>query len=316
MNNLITRFLVNLGQWHEVALTMTKAIVAIGVLCLVVYLLTIGYIPSEISFGDTLIFLLIFAAFSIAYTVLGLMLFFFGTSLAPVTYLVLSWVDKYLPPHIRIGKKLPFPKINIITLSGSLYLLYVIHGIFLLHWKVNLYIGITVFFIAFAYYPFYINRQKIKEFNKKYENLEDIIDDPNASESLKIFAKKKLKRLETHIKDSLQIAIYLILIPLVPMVFIKDIGDTFLNYVMQKTGVRIEKATLYIKEPYANLIGLPKTTTKELNQYKTFIFKDVKVLFQGIGKSTLVSYKVKNMEKQLVIPNEYITVERTEKADN
>ncbi|KCY00110.1 putative membrane protein, partial [Acinetobacter baumannii 1284800] len=44
---------------------MTKAIVAIGVLCLVAYLLTIGYIPSEISFGDTLIFLLIFAAFSI-----------------------------------------------------------------------------------------------------------------------------------------------------------------------------------------------------------------------------------------------------------
>ncbi|EMK1752975.1 hypothetical protein WEU82_003738, partial [Acinetobacter baumannii] len=131
MNNLITRYLNNLGQWYEVALTVTKAIVAIGVLCLVAYLLTISYIPSEISFGDTLIFLLIFAAFSIAYTVLGFMLFFFGTSLAPVTYLVLSLVDKYLPPHIRIGKKLPFPKINIITLIGSLYLLYVIHGIFL-----------------------------------------------------------------------------------------------------------------------------------------------------------------------------------------
>ncbi|SSP01017.1 Uncharacterised protein [Acinetobacter baumannii] len=65
MNDLITRYLNNLGQWHEVALTVAKAIVAIGVLCLVAYLLTIGYIPSEISFGDTLIFLLIFAAFSI-----------------------------------------------------------------------------------------------------------------------------------------------------------------------------------------------------------------------------------------------------------
>lgn len=56
MNNLITRYLNNLGQWYEVALTVTKAIVAIGVLCLVAYLLTISYIPSEISFGDTLIF--------------------------------------------------------------------------------------------------------------------------------------------------------------------------------------------------------------------------------------------------------------------
>ncbi|WP_218657723.1 hypothetical protein, partial [Acinetobacter baumannii] len=257
MNDLITRCVNNLGQWHEVALTVTKAIVAIGVLCLVAYLLTISYIPSEISFGDTLIFLLISAAFSIAYTVLGFMLFFFGTSLAPVTYLVLSLVDKYLPPHIRIGKKLPFPKINIITLIGSLYLLYVIHGIFLLHWKINLYIGITVFFIAFAYYPFYMNRQKIKEFNIKFENLADIVDDPDASDHLKIFARKKLKRLETHIRDSLEIAFFISLTPLVPLILIGDVGKVFLNYTMQNTGVRIDKATLYIKEPYANLIELP-----------------------------------------------------------
>jgi hypothetical protein len=230
-------------------------------------------------------------------------------------YLVLSWVDKYLPPHIKIGKKLPFPKINIITLFGSLYLLYVIHGIFLLHWKVNLYIGITVFFIAFAYYPFYINRLKIKECNIKFENLADIVDDPDVSEHLKTFAIKKLKRLETHIKDSLEIVFFISLTPLVPLILIGDVGKVFLNTTMQNTGVRIEKATLYIKEPYANLIELPKTTTKELSQYQTFIFKDVKVLFQGIGKSTLISYKVKDIEKQLVIPNEYITVERTQKAD-
>jgi len=296
-------------------MTIFKLSIAIGGLCLVAYLLTIRYIPLEISFSDTFIFLLIFSACFTVYVGVGVILFLFGTSLVPVTYIVLSVVDKYLPPHIRIGQKLPFPKISITTLAASLYLLYVIHSLFLLHWKINLYIGVTVFFITFIYYPFYINRQKIKEFNKKYENLEDIIDDPNASESLKIFAKKKLKRLETHIKDSLQIAIFLILIPLVPMVFIKDIGDTFLNYVMQKTGVRIEKATLYIKEPYANLIELPKTNTKELSHYKTFIFKDVKVLFQGIGKSTLISYKVKDLEKQLVIPNDYITVERSKKIE-
>ncbi|MFI9952114.1 hypothetical protein Q4195_15875 [Acinetobacter baumannii] len=283
MNSLITRYLHNLGSWHEVAMTIFKLSIAIGGLCLVAYLLTIRYIPSEISFSDTFIFLLIFSASFTVYVGVGVILFLFGTSLVPITYIVLSVVDKYLPPHIRIGQKLPFPKISITTLAASLYLLYVIHSLFLLHWKINLYIGVTVFFIAFIYYPFDINWQKIKEFNKKYENLEDIIDDPNASESLKIFAKKKLKRLETHIKDSLQIVIFLILIPLVPMVFIKDIGDTFLNYVIQKIGVRIEKATLYIKEPYANLIELPKTTTKELSQYKTFIFKDAKVLFLAIS---------------------------------
>ena len=315
MNDLITRFLNNFSQWHEVTLTTIKAIIAIGIMCLVAYLLSIGYIPSDISFGDTLVFLLIFVACSIVYTGLSMVLFFFGISLTPLVYLIFTTVDKYLPPHIRIGKKLPFPKISILTLGASIYLLYSLRSLLLLHWKISLYVAVTSAFIALFYYAFYINRQKIKEFGNKFENLKDIIDDPDASDNLKKFAKTKLKRLETHIKDSIQIALFLILTPLVPMFFIGDIGKVFLDYTMQKTGVSIEKATLYIKAPYANLIDLPKTTTNELSQDQIFIFKDVKVLFQGIGKNTLISYNVKNIEKQIVIPNEYITVERIQKGD-
>ncbi|MCT9289532.1 hypothetical protein KTH76_09465 [Acinetobacter baumannii] len=313
MNDLITRYLNNLGQWHEVALTMTKAIVAIGVLCLVAYLLTISYIPSEISFGDTLIFLLIFAAFSIVYTAFCMMLFFFGISLMPVIWFILSVVDKYLPSHVRIGQKLPFPKISIITLAVSIYLLYIIRVLFLLDWKINAYMGITVSLISLFYYAFYVNQKRVKEYRLKFENLRDIIDDPKASESLKTFAETKLKQLEVWVKNSIQSALFLILTPLIFMFLIEDVGKFFLNYTMQKTGVRIEKATLYIKATYANLIELPKTTTKELSQDQIFIFKDIEVPFQGIGKNTLVSYKEKGSEKQIVIPNEYISIEQIKK---
>ena len=243
------------------------------------------------------------------------MLFFFGISLLPVTYFILSVVDRYLPSHIKIGEKLPFPKISIITLGVSVYLLYIIRGLFFLDWKINAYIGITISLISFSYYAFYVNQKRVKEYRLKFENLREIIDDPKASKNLKNFAETKLKQLEIWIKNSIQSALFLILTPLIFMSLIEDVGKIFLYYTMEKTGVRIEKATLYIKEPYANLIELPQTTTKELNQYKTFIFKDVKVLFQGIGKSTLVSYKVKDIEKQLVIPNEYITVERSKKIE-
>lgn len=313
MNDLITRFLNNLGQWHDVALTITKAIVAIGVLCLVAYLLTISYIPSEISFGDTLIFFLIFAAFSIVYTAFCMMLFFFGISLMPVTWFILSVVDKYLPSHVRIGQKLPFPKISIITLGVSIYLLYIIRALFLLDWKINAYIGITVSLISLFYYAFYVNQKRVKEYRLKFENLRDIMDDPKASENLKTFAETKLKQLEIWIKNSIQSALFLILTPLIFMFLIGDVGKIFLHYTMQKTGVRIEKANLYIKEPYANLIELPKLTTKKLSQDQIFIFRGMEVPFQGIGKNTLISYKLKDVEKQIVIPNEYITVERSMK---
>lgn len=87
----------------------------------------------------------------------------------------------------------------------------------LLHWKIRIYVALTLVFIPLHYYAFYINRQKIKEFSNKFENLKDIVDDPDASENLKTFARTKLKRLEIHIKDSIQITFFLILIPLVPM---------------------------------------------------------------------------------------------------
>lgn len=244
MNDLTTRFLNNFSQWHEVGLTIIKTIIAIGVLCLVAYLLTISYIPSDISFGDTLLFLLIFVACSLVYTGLSILLFLFGISLMPMVYLVFSTIDKYLPPHVRIGKKLPFPKISILTLGASLYLLYTIRGLLLLHWKISLYVVITSAFISLFYYAFYINRQKIKEFNNKFENLQDIIDDPDASENLKKFARTKLKRLETHIKDSIQISFFLILTPLIPMFLIGDIGKLFLDFTMQKIGVNIDKVNL------------------------------------------------------------------------
>lgn len=315
MNNLITRCVNNLGQWHEVALTVTKAIVAIGVLSLVAYLLTIGYIPSEISFGDTLIFLLIFVACSIVYSILSMVLFLFGMSLMPITYFILKLANKYLPPHEQFRDDLPFPKISISTFCVSLYFIYILHGLFLAYWQVSLYVGITASLIAFLYYAFYVNRRDIHIFNKKFKNIEEILEDTEASDHLKTFAKEKLKRLETSKKNCLQMALFLIAIPIVYMFPFADIGKLFLHYTMQNTGVRIEKATLYIKAPYANLIELPKMTTKELSQNQIFIFKDMKVPFQGIGKNTLVSYKVKGIEKQLVIPNDYITVERSKKIE-
>lgn len=53
---------------------------------------------------------------------------FFCTSLVSVTYIVLSWFDKYLPPHMRIGKNFPFQRwyypIGYIPLSVIRYSLY------------------------------------------------------------------------------------------------------------------------------------------------------------------------------------------------
>lgn len=91
---------------------------------------------------------------------------------------------------------------------------------------------ITSAFIFLFYYAFYINQRKIIEFSNKFENLKDIINDPDVSENLKAFAVTRLKRLETHIKDSIKIILFLVLISLVPILFIGDIGKVFLDFTM------------------------------------------------------------------------------------
>ena len=70
---------------------------------------------------------------------------------------------------------------------------------------------------CFAILCFYVNREDVKIFNKKFKNIEDIIDDNSASENLKTFAKEKLKRLEISKRNSLQMACLLITVPLVYM---------------------------------------------------------------------------------------------------
>ncbi|WP_151868842.1 hypothetical protein [Acinetobacter soli] len=315
MNNLLKSFLNNSTQWHNTGLTLIKTFIAIGVLCLVAYLLTIQYVPSEISFGDTLVFLLIFASCAVVYAILSTMLFFFGISLLPVTYLFLSIADKFLPAHIRIGKKLPFPKISVITLLSSLYLLYLIHKLLIKFWQISLYVAASSAFISLFYYAFYLHRKKIKEFNAKFEDLTEIVDDVYASDNLKLFAQKKIKQFDTYIKSSMEIIISLALIPLIPMVFIPDIGKLFLNYTMQNTGVRLEKVTIYLKEPYASLVELPKTTTKALSEQQIFKIKDVNILFQGVGKNTLLSYRLNGNQQKIIIPNEFIIVEQRRKLD-
>lgn len=315
MSDFIEKFLNNFSQWHEIGLTIIKTIIAIGVLCLVAYLLTISYIPSEISFGDTLVFLLIFASCAVVYSFLIMVLFFFGSSLMPLVYFIFKFIDRYSPPHLKIEKNLIFPKISITTIVVSVCFLYLIRNILLIHWKFGLYLFLTSAFIALFCYPLYVNRQKLKVFNAKFENLDEIIDDPNTSEHLKSFAKAKNKQFEKNITNITQSTFFLILTPLIFMVLIADIGKLFLNYTMQNIGVRAEKVTVYLKEPYASLVQLPKTTTDALSQQQIFKIKDVNILFQGVGKNTLLSYRLDGFEQKIIIPNEFIIVEQRRKLD-
>ena len=129
MKDLITRYLNNLGQWHDVALAMAKAIVAIGVFCLVTYLLTIDISRRKLA-SVIHLFFTNFAACSTIYFALSMVLFLLGMSLMPVIYIILKVSNKYLPPHKQFRDDLPFPKISITTFCLFIYFIYTFYGLF------------------------------------------------------------------------------------------------------------------------------------------------------------------------------------------
>lgn len=77
---------------------------------------------------------------------------------------------------------------------------------------------------------------------------------------------------------------------------------------MKATGIREEKVSLYVKEPYSRLIPKNLSNFKENNllQNSYCLFYDLTILFQGFGKSTVVSFKQGDEITKLEIPNDHL----------
>ncbi|MFZ3003933.1 MAG: hypothetical protein WA071_26710 [Undibacterium umbellatum] len=79
------------------------------------------------------------------------------------------------------------------------------------------------------------------------------------------------------------------IILIVPLL-IGGISGQLLEASMRAAHIRIEKTSIYLKEPYATL--LPKSLSKSsLNTPKDYLmFDEIKILFTGFGKTTVITF--------------------------
>jgi len=77
---------------------------------------------------------------------------------------------------------------------------------------------------------------------------------------------------------------------------------------MRAAHVRIEKAILYVKEPYSTIIP-QSLISKNVTSPKDYTaFEGAVVLFKGFGKTTIVSFSDGTTVSKLEIPNEDIII--------
>ncbi|XVN20199.1 hypothetical protein QZH46_09980 [Pseudomonas corrugata] len=84
------------------------------------------------------------------------------------------------------------------------------------------------------------------------------------------------------------------------------VTSDLLQTAMSLAKIRIERATILVKPPYANLLPDPKDSP--LQDYK--VFENATVVFRGVGNSTLIEMRTADTAIRLEIPNDSIIIER------
>ncbi|WP_024619009.1 MULTISPECIES: hypothetical protein [Pseudomonas] len=266
----------------------------IGGTCIVSYLLSNGHFPQGVSVGDSLLFLVTAFCFGLVCVYFSVSVTAVGILLSPLFIPVLRgfvWL------HGKITDKKPIlefkrPKITFLSvffgICGAATIYFLTHKSPLEHIQLIL---LPIF--QFIVYSAYLEQNK--KISAAQPSAPEIVDSEHPEQNPHA-EMKPLKR------TRLVIAGVILLTPLL----MGGVTSDLLQAAMSFAQIRIERATILVKPPYANLLPTPKDSP--LEDYKRF--ENATVIFRGVGISTLIEMHSEGTAIRLEIPNDSIIVER------
>ena len=262
------------------------------------YSLKINHFPQDLSIGDSILFAMAAICFGIIYTIFVGCLLSLGITISPITkfigrkcLIILKKTRKIEPK-----RKIEFAPFEINSIGPSLI---AVVAILILGQK-EFVLYLTLPMQALGLYIFY---SLYRDCGLRIKKITALSNSPIELEKTRDLSK--LGNLEALKKAQLLLFAFIYMFPLV----FGGIFGQLLETTMTMANVRVDKCTTYIKEPYANLIP-NNTNNKEnpLNGYKKF--NNVKILFKGFGKTTVVEYHENNLLRKLEIPNDQIIIQQ------
>lgn len=288
----------NIDAISKIATISSKFGVIIGSICVIIYSLRINHFPQDLSLGDGLLFIMTAACFGIVYIFFTISLLSLGITISPI----IKFIIKLIIKGINLLKK---QKSELAHALAPFRWLAVIFGLFAIY--LILILGNkdptaywTLPLISLGLYLFYSiytsSGSKIKKIN-------------NIRNSL-VHTKEKENSTHFHDIEKLQSQQIFSLVSILAIPLLSSgVSGQLLDAAMQMAHIRIEKAIIHIKEPYSEL--LPKAlVSKDQNISKDYTkFNEVKILFNGFGKTTVISFTDAGETRRLEIPNESIIIE-------
>jgi len=288
----------NLESVSKIAAISSKFGVLVGGICVIAYSLRINYFPQDLSVGDGLLFIMAAACFGVIYAFFVGSLVSLGITISPITQVVfrlMVWGVNFFKKR----KVEPEHKLAPFEWSSLLFAIFAVVIILLfgsldstLYWSLpTLSVGLYLFYSVYL------------SCGKKIKEIETIKNARIHSE-----AKENVAQLGDVEKLRAGQIFSLATILIIPLL-LGGVSGQLLDAAMRAAHVRIEKAVIYLKEPYSTL--LPKSlVSKDKASPKDFIaFDGAVVLFKGFGKTTVISFADGTTTKKLEIPNDQVIVE-------
>lgn len=288
----------NFESLTKILTAASKIGIFVGGTCVIVYSLNIGHFPQDLSIGDGLLFLMAAGCFGVIYvffvaSLVGLGIFFspLTRTVAQIIIRMLTFFRKRKPKQIY--EFAPFQWTSVLFALFALMLIYAL-GLrdSSVRWNLPL-LSVALYFFYSIYRASGIKIRKINEIQDSivHSNEKDDIFQFGSTENLR---KAQLFSLSVML--------------LFPLVF-GGVFSQLLDAAMRAAHVRVENATIYVKEPYSSLI--PKSAATAIKNVPTTYtkFDGVLILFKGFGKTTVISFKDGNISRKLEIPNEQLIVE-------
>lgn len=266
----------------------------IGGTCIVSYLLSNGHYPQGVSVGDSLLFLVTAFCFGLVCIYFSAAVTATGILLSPIFIPVLRgfvWLHGQFSDKKTI-LEFKRPKITFFSvffgICGALTIYFLTHKS---PWEHIQLILLPIF--QYVVYSAYLEQNnKIKAAQPSAPAIVDS-EHPDQNPPAEM---KPLKRTRA------MIAGVMLLTPLL----MGGVTSDLLQAAMSFAQIRIERATILVKPPYANLLPAPKDSP--LENYKRF--ENATVIFRGVGNSTLIEMHTEETAIRLEIPNDSIIVER------
>lgn len=276
---------------------LAKVGLLIGGGCIVFYSLINGHYPQGVSIGDGLLFLIAALCFGVVYLVFTACITATGILLSPILIPTLKLIQRITNRFSKEKTDLAF-SLQTITLPSVIFGFFGAAFIFALSRK-DIFGHIQLLILPLFQYLIY---SALLDQNKKIKLALTSQIDSTSTDGKENESGADLGWLR---KVRFMMVALIVFTPLL----MGGVGTDLLKTAMIAAKIRIEKATINVKPPYASL--LPSETKSKLENYKRF--ENATVIFRGVGNTTLVEMSTDEMSTRLEIPNDSIILERNDK---